>query len=42
MVFQSFALFPWLSVLSNVEIGLKALKVATATRRAAGRSRPST
>ena len=27
MVFQSFALFPWLSVLENVEIGLKALKV---------------
>ena len=27
MVFQSFALFPWLSVLENVELGLKALKV---------------
>ncbi|MDX7950657.1 nitrate/sulfonate/bicarbonate ABC transporter ATP-binding protein [Lichenihabitans sp. Uapishka_5] len=27
MVFQSFALFPWLSVLENVEIGLKALRV---------------
>ena len=27
MVFQSFALFPWLSVLANVEIGLKALRV---------------
>ena len=28
MVFQSFALFPWLSVLENVELGLKALKIA--------------
>jgi NitT/TauT family transport system ATP-binding protein len=27
MVFQSFALFPWLSVLANVEIGLRARKV---------------
>ena len=27
MVFQSFALFPWLSVLENVELGLKALQV---------------
>src|SRR6202047_1291564 len=36
MVFQSFALFPWLSVLANVELGLKALKVpeAEARRRA--------
>jgi NitT/TauT family transport system ATP-binding protein len=36
MVFQSFALFPWLSVLENVEIGLKALKIASdeARRRA--------
>ena len=28
MVFQSFALFPWLTVLSNVEIGLRAKGVA--------------
>jgi len=27
MVFQSFALFPWLSVLKNVELGLEALNV---------------
>ena len=33
MVFQSFALFPWLSVLENVEIGLKALKVPPAEAR---------
>jgi len=33
MVFQSFALFPWLSVLENVEIGLKALKVSGAESR---------
>jgi NitT/TauT family transport system ATP-binding protein len=30
MVFQSFALFPWLSVLSNVELGLQALHVPDA------------
>ena len=33
MVFQSFALFPWLSVLANVELGLKALRVPTEEAR---------
>ena len=33
MVFQSFALFPWLSVLENVEIGLEAIGVERAERR---------
>jgi NitT/TauT family transport system ATP-binding protein len=34
MVFQTFALFPWLSVLENVELGLEALKVPAAEARA--------
>jgi NitT/TauT family transport system ATP-binding protein len=33
MVFQSFALFPWLTVLENVEIGLEAQGIAPPERR---------
>jgi NitT/TauT family transport system ATP-binding protein len=33
MVFQTFALFPWLTVLQNVEAGLEALGVASAESR---------
>jgi len=33
MVFQSFALFPWLTVLENVEIGLEAQRIDPALRR---------
>jgi NitT/TauT family transport system ATP-binding protein len=34
MVFQTFALFPWLTVLENVEVGLRALRVPPADCRA--------
>ena len=34
MVFQSFALFPWLTVQQNVELGLEALGVDAVTREA--------
>ncbi|WP_034995043.1 ABC transporter ATP-binding protein [Beijerinckia mobilis] len=34
IVFQSFALFPWLSVLANVELGLRARKVGREEARA--------
>lgn len=34
MVFQNFALLPWLTVLENVELGLEALKVPREERRA--------
>jgi NitT/TauT family transport system ATP-binding protein len=33
MVFQSFALFPWLTVLQNVELGLEALGIERTERR---------
>lgn len=33
MVFQSFALFPWLTVLENVELGLEALGIPPKERR---------
>ncbi|MBW8860219.1 MAG: ABC transporter ATP-binding protein, partial [Caulobacter sp.] len=33
MVFQSFALFPWLTVLQNVEVGLEAKRVKPDERR---------
>ncbi|MFT3741425.1 MAG: nitrate/sulfonate/bicarbonate ABC transporter ATP-binding protein [Gammaproteobacteria bacterium] len=34
MIFQSFALFPWLTVLQNVELGLEAQGISRAERRA--------
>ncbi|MGO4843373.1 ATP-binding cassette domain-containing protein, partial [Rhizobiaceae sp. 2RAB30] len=33
VVFQSFALFPWLTVLQNVELGLEAQGVPSVARR---------
>ena len=33
MVFQSFALFPWLTVQQNVELGLEAKRVPAEERR---------
>ncbi len=33
MVFQNFALMPWLTVLENVELGLEALKISAKVRR---------
>ena len=33
MVFQSYALFPWLTVLGNVELGLEAQGISAADRR---------
>ncbi|MDD5434859.1 MAG: nitrate/sulfonate/bicarbonate ABC transporter ATP-binding protein [Nitrospira sp.] len=33
MVFQNFAIFPWLTVLENVEVGLKAKKVSATIAR---------
>jgi NitT/TauT family transport system ATP-binding protein len=33
MIFQSFALFPWMSVLENVELGLKSLKLSEHEQR---------
>ena len=36
MVFQSFALFPWLTVQENVELGLEALGVARVEREKRG------
>ncbi len=35
MGFQSFALFPWLTVLQNVELGLEALGIDSSERRTA-------
>jgi ABC-type proline/glycine betaine transport system ATPase subunit len=37
-VFQSFALFPWLTVLQNVELGLEALGIDRTERRTRARA----
>ncbi len=42
MVFQSFALFPWLTVLQNVELGLEALGVERRRTPQAGAGERST
>ena len=42
MVFQSFALFPWLTVQENVELGLEARGVPRARTREAAPRRRST
>ena len=42
MVFQSFALFPWLTVLENVAARARGARAARGRRSASARSRPST
>ena len=37
MVFQSFALFPWLTVLENVQLGLEALSICRKRKSAPAR-----
>lgn len=41
IVFQTFALFPWLTVLENVEVALKARRLAPSARRLAPSARRS-